>query len=114
MSNVFRAICSFVPVAQRWVAGKRLSGSLLNFHDTLMYLAWNFSTPRFENIPNRVFADYRKMDPDSVKAAREQAITLGWIGCERAPRGSFTYWLLDPDGKPLSDRHRPMTQLATT
>jgi hypothetical protein len=101
VSNVFRAICNTVPVAQRWAPGKRLSGSLLNFHDTLMYLAWNFSTARFENIPNRVFADYRKMDPDSVKAAREQAITLGWIGCKPALRGTFTYWLLDPDGKPL-------------
>jgi hypothetical protein len=101
VSNVFTAICTTVPVAQRWVAGRRLSGSLLNFHDTLMYLAWNFSTARFENIPNRVFADYCKMDPASVKSAREQAIKLGWIGCEPGLHGTFTYWFLDPDGKPL-------------
>jgi hypothetical protein len=101
MSNVFKGLFTTVPVPQRWEAGSRLLGSLLNFHDTLSYLAWTFSTPRFENIPNRVFADYRKMDPGSVKNAREEAVKLAWIGCEPAERLTFNYWFLDSDGKPL-------------
>jgi hypothetical protein len=100
VSNVWRNI-PFVPIAQRWVPGK-YSGALLNFSDCLQYLAWVFSTTRFENIPAHLFYDLRRLDEETVKRGREQAIKAGWIGCESGLRRTFTYWFL-VNGRPLAE-----------
>ena len=100
MTNVWRNI-PFVPIAQRWVPGK-YSGALLNFSDCLHYFAWVFSTTRFVNIPARLFQDLRRLDEETVKRGREQAIKAGWIGCESGLRRTFTYWLV-VNGRPLSE-----------
>jgi hypothetical protein len=68
----------------------------------LQYLAWVFSTTRLENIPARVFRDLRRLDEETVKRGREQAIKAGWIGCESGLRGTYTYWFL-VKGRPLAD-----------
>ena len=100
MSNVWQNI-PFVPIAQRWAPG-RYSGALLNFSDCLQYLAWAFSTTCFVNIPAHLFHDLRRLDEETVKRGREQAIKAGWIGSESGLRRTFTYWFL-VNGRPLAE-----------
>jgi hypothetical protein len=101
LSNIWRDIIPFVPIAQRWVPG-RYSGALLNVTDCLQYLAWVYSTTRFENLPARVFYDLRLIDEETVKRGREQGVKAGWIGCGSGMRGTYTYWFL-VNGRPLAD-----------
>jgi hypothetical protein len=98
VSNVFRDVWRFVPVVQRWKPGRRFSASLLNFHDCLLYLSFVFSTVRFENIPNSLFHDLRRMSDESVQQGREQATALKWIAYEQGYRRTYNYWFLDSRG----------------
>jgi hypothetical protein len=99
MSNVFRAVYTFVPVVQRWQPGQKLSPSLLNFHDCLCYMAYTFSTVCFENIPNSLFADLRHMSADAVERGRIEAAARKWISYKKGYRNTYTYWFLDEGGR---------------
>lgn len=96
---IFHGAYKFIPVIQRWKPGLKLGGSVLNLHDVLCYLAFHFSTVRFENLPSSLFADLRGMSPEAVQQGRDEAVALGWIGCARGYRGTYCYWFLDATGK---------------